>query len=59
MTEQPRLDVLRPQRLGKQDVLPEIDLGGRYIIRQPPKPFQAVFQENHPTQDATNRYSSA
>ncbi len=36
VTEQPRLDVLRPQRLAQQRVAQQVDLSHRQVVRRPP-----------------------
>jgi hypothetical protein len=36
MTEQARLDVLRPQRLPQQRIVQQVDLPDRQVVRGPP-----------------------
>src|SRR6185437_16313768 len=40
--EQPRLDVLRPQRLAQQGILLQEDLPNREVVRRAPVPMHAV-----------------
>jgi hypothetical protein len=42
VAEQPRLDVLEPQRLAQQRVVQQVDLSDREVVRRPPVGVDAI-----------------